>query len=150
MTECGNCTECCTLLEVRAIRKPRLVGCKFLSDGGCGIYTRRPAACKVFTCIWLEAGQRGETAFDLVDRPDFSHVVLGPTNVPERDTLYVHVDPKFPEAWKKGRVGEYIDLMRKRGKKIVIFIGDSQWRIIGEAALFGTEAEFEKLDARTA
>lgn len=132
-----------------ALQKPRLRPCKHACDSGCSVHSspKRPVACHTFECIWHAAKERGETAFDLIDRPDFSHVVLGPTDLPNREYFYVHVDPHFPDAWRNGRVGEYINLLRTRGLKIIIMIGDKQWRIHNDVALYGTQDEFAKIDA---
>ena len=54
--ECGECTECCTMLEILALNKPKKTPCKFLNKncGGCGDYDNRPQDCRGFQCAWSE------------------------------------------------------------------------------------------------
>ena len=68
--QCGECRECCIVLEVDAMRKPADVPCRHLCGKGCGIYSRRPESCKVFTCAWREG------LLGFADRPSKSHMVI--------------------------------------------------------------------------
>jgi len=54
--ECGECTECCTMLEIPALKKPKKTRCKLLKDdcGGCSDYKGRPQDCCGFQCAWSE------------------------------------------------------------------------------------------------
>lgn len=52
--KCGSCRECCIVIGVEPLNKPVDVACEHLCAAGCGIYERRPNACEVFTCGWLE------------------------------------------------------------------------------------------------
>jgi len=149
---CGSCTLCCTLLEVSEIGKARLAPCPKLRQGvpGCSVYNSRPGACRGFACLWLESQSRANPSdhMGLEMRPDVSHVVMGPPRLPDRTRLYVHVDPAFPDAWKKGRVGEYLRwLVDERGIELHVFIGEEEKRIKGELMLTGTAQEFAELDA---
>ena len=98
--KCGNCSACCTTLEVNEavehrdaetdelekreviFHKPAYVKCEHVRNGNhsCGIYDKRPGPCAVWSCGWL--GGLGSNK----DRPDKSGVVfssevtdLGPT-----------------------------------------------------------------------
>lgn len=42
------------LIEVGPLDKPAGQRCKFQAIRGCGIYARRPDACRVFSCAWLK------------------------------------------------------------------------------------------------
>ena len=66
LRECGECTECCTMLEIPALKKPKKTRCKLLSDdcSGCGDYENRPQDCRGFQCAW------SENQFPLEYRPD--------------------------------------------------------------------------------
>ncbi len=72
---CGECRECCIVLEVDAMQKPNDVPCRHLCSAGCGIYNGRPQSCREFTCGWLE-GMLGPA-----DRPSRTHMVLWITNM---------------------------------------------------------------------
>lgn len=67
---CGECTLCCTVLRVDALRKLGGVSCAALGARGCTIYARRPGICRAYRCLWL----RGELAPG--DRPDRLGAVL--------------------------------------------------------------------------
>lgn len=68
--KCGSCRICCIVLDVEALEKAQDQPCRHLCHKGCGIYERRPGACRDFSCAWL-AGLLGAH-----DRPDKTrHVV---------------------------------------------------------------------------
>jgi len=56
LRECGECTECCTMLEIPALKKPKKTRCSLLKDDcrGCGDYENRPQDCRGFQCAWSE------------------------------------------------------------------------------------------------
>jgi len=53
--ECGECTLCCTLLNVPLLNKPAGTPCEHLCDTGCSIYEERFAPCRKFECAWLKS-----------------------------------------------------------------------------------------------
>lgn len=148
---CGDCDLCCRLLEVRSLHKGRNADCRHLHSGGergCAIYRTRPRACQGFECLWLESQRRTDGwVMPAEMRPDRSHVVMGPPRLPKRDWLTVHVDPLYPNAWREGKVGEYLRmLVEERGINLVIYAGELEHRLIGEAMLSGTSAELAEFD----
>ena len=51
---CGECSQCCTSLEVEALGLARDEPCPdLLACGGCSIYQERPNVCRSFQCLWL-------------------------------------------------------------------------------------------------
>ena len=54
--ECGECRECCIVMDVHSMDKPGGVACKHLCRDGCGIYLNRPNDCREFECVWLQGG----------------------------------------------------------------------------------------------
>jgi hypothetical protein len=52
-------------------------------------------------------------------RPDKSHALFseGKTH------MWVHVEPAYPDAWRKGKIGSTINGLVKLGVKILIKIG---------------------------
>lgn len=51
---CGECRVCCVELEIDdpELSKPDEVACLHLTEGGCGIYARRPVTCATWFCGW--------------------------------------------------------------------------------------------------
>ncbi len=52
---CGDCQECCILIEADIFGKPKPadVPCWNLCKKGCSIYESRPDPCREFKCFWL-------------------------------------------------------------------------------------------------
>ncbi len=63
---CGECSLCCTVLRVDALRKLGGVDClhQDIDGPGCSIHAKRPRICRAYRCAWLK-GSFGEA-----DRPD--------------------------------------------------------------------------------
>lgn len=69
--ECGECTACCSVMDIPRLRKGPGVTCHNLGPNGCNIYEDRPdVPCKSFSCAWLQ-GFFGED-----HRPDKSGVII--------------------------------------------------------------------------
>lgn len=70
--ECGSCTLCCRLLNIKDVNSPAGSSCKHCKEGvGCGIYNIRPEPCREFKCAWLQM----KTATPEL-RPDKCYVVF--------------------------------------------------------------------------
>ena len=71
---CGECRVCCVELRIEdlELNKPDEVACPHLTEGGCGIYARRPATCATWFCGW-----RLINVSDAM-RPDRSRVLMTP------------------------------------------------------------------------
>lgn len=57
LRQCDECTECCTMLEIIALKKPKKTRCEFLRAGdtpGCGQHETRPQDCRSFQCAWTQ------------------------------------------------------------------------------------------------
>jgi hypothetical protein len=65
---CGDCTVCCTILAIAALKKPAGVTCVHC-DKGCAIHPTRPQTCRDFYCGW-----RTLEIFPERWRPDLSGV----------------------------------------------------------------------------
>jgi len=52
--KCGQCTACCTSLEIPSLDKSAGTSCKHLKRAGCGFYEQRPEECRGFQCAWSE------------------------------------------------------------------------------------------------
>ena len=93
--ECGDCKECCTLLEIPTLQKPARKKCENLCQKGCGIYNTRPTECRTFQCFWSE-GYLSEAA-----RPDRSGLMAYHIDSQFGNTLLI-LELK-PKAFKKKR-----------------------------------------------
>ena len=70
--KCGECTLCCTVLEIKEVDSKANETCKHcILKKGCKIYDKRPQGCKEFKCMWLQMDNVHE---DL--RPDKCGVVF--------------------------------------------------------------------------
>lgn len=91
---CGECSLCCKLLPIEALKKPADVRCRYVARGvGCVIHASRPDACSDFQCLWTFAAVLGEQW-----RPDRCGFVMrpGPSN-----EVVIDVDPVDPFAWRR-------------------------------------------------
>lgn len=85
--KCGDCTVCCTVLEVReGLDKPGWTPCKFQVGRGCLIYSERPKPCKDYECVWLAAPLEWQQVLGHKQRPDRVGIVvdvqdIGPARV---------------------------------------------------------------------
>ena len=92
---CGTCSLCCKLPSVAELNKPIDRWCQHCKPGkgGCTIYADRPAVCVGFTCGWLTQLTIGDEWF-----PARCKMILTET---EDGRIFVHVDPAFPNAWRR-------------------------------------------------
>ena len=139
---CGECTLCCTVLRVDALRKLGGVACTHLvSDtGGCGIYSDRPRICRSYRCLWLQGG------LDEGDRPDKLGAVLDlltaagtarlsvrelvPGAADENDRLRVVIE-RYREAIPV-RISDVHDVMSPNAPFRVLLPGNEEHRVAGD------------------
>lgn len=87
---CGDCTMCCTLLEIDELQKPRRTPCPH-EHGRCSVYATRPDECRAFKCLWL--------AFDIpVGRPDISGIMLVAYKAGPSIVLYESEEHAFSDS----------------------------------------------------
>lgn len=90
--QCGECSACCTPLEIPEIDKACNVTCQHVA-AGCSIYPTRPKACRDYQCGW-------RLGFGLLDeRPDRMGILLTPTRpgMPAHPALLIH--ELWPDAF---------------------------------------------------
>lgn len=82
--ECGHCTLCCSLLDVKELNKPEGIACEHLKKSGkagCSLHgvspDPRPPICGLFRCVWL-SDEEGRIASRF--RPDRCGVILTENN----------------------------------------------------------------------
>jgi hypothetical protein len=152
---CGSgtdvCTECCRLLEVKEINKPALTKCGHACAQGCKVHDSKPAACVGFACLYY-VSQTREKASDRQPRslrPDKTGVVMGPRGELDPNTLFIHVRPETPDAWRVPVVFERLMTFIERGTTIVIVIGAKRGILRnGQPMIWTTEDQIAKFFAR--
>jgi hypothetical protein len=91
---CGTCTLCCKLSAIEALGKPAFAWCKHCMIGrGCRVYDTRPKECRDFYCGFMTLPHLGEEW-----RPSTSKLILA--SEADGNSIYVHVDPTRPDAWR--------------------------------------------------
>ena len=114
---CRGCKACCIQVPVAGheLNKPANVRCRHLTSKGCGIYSRRPEPCRVWSCRWLfdplTAGMR---------RPDHAGYVIDP--MPDRvlyngepwNVFQVWVDPARRDAHRDPALRAWVEAMGRR------------------------------------
>jgi hypothetical protein len=123
MKSCGTCTTCCKLLGIAELKKPVNQWCTHCKVGsGCTIYDSKPASCNEFECVWLQSFDGIPGGMPLALRPDKSKCVL---SVSDQDAVVVHVDPGYPQAWRKEPMFNL--LVRLASKMpVIVGVGDSR------------------------
>ena len=92
--ECGSCSLCCKVLDVKPLYKPAGQWCRHARPGqGCATHQLRPRACRDFSCLWLTEDWLGPEW-----KPETAKFVL---SLEGADALVVSADPKQPRAWKR-------------------------------------------------
>jgi len=88
MQECGECTLCCVLLEIRDKQSPPLEVCPDCNlNVGCIRYDSRPEDCVNFNCSWKFDDNAHEDM-----RPDKCHVIF--ENLSEH-IVFATIDPNY-------------------------------------------------------
>jgi hypothetical protein len=122
---CGGCTECCKVLSIPELRKPRWAACPHIAAGvGCGIYATRPPSCRNFACGWLLDPDMGP---DL--KPDNCHVIFYQRS---EQHIMALCNPDHPDAWRKPNVTEFLHrLARGAGpyRKVLVMDKDKVWLV---------------------
>jgi len=135
---CGTCSLCCKVMRVPQLDppKPSDEWCPHCVPGrlpgGCTIYETRPPICQGFRCLWLMSHtDLDKTPMPMAIRPDSSHVVFGALRVrlrgvPVNDEMATtaHVDPDYPDAWRRWPMSGMLDQMLNQGIIIMVRVGE--------------------------
>lgn len=120
VNHCGECSACCDLPYIEALRKPSGQLCQHYCSGfGCKIYQSRPRVCKTFECMWLSSQSRNDR-MPAELRPDRCGAMFA-EDTQDSDPLIieVHGEPNS-DAWR------WIVEMQRAGykaKKITHYVG---------------------------
>ena len=107
--QCGDCTVCCTLLEVAALKKPMGIECAHACNKGCNTYNTRPSECRKFRCGWLSGvGASGQ-------RPDKSGYMIHISSVQNVGTI-----PIVTEFKRTSITPDIEQMLRQRFKLTLI------------------------------
>jgi uncharacterized protein len=125
LSGCAGCALCCKVLEIVDLQpKPSPCGewCGHAepgrSPGACTIYEARPESCRAFACLWLLSQDRPDDVMAPELRPDRSKAVL--TAVPGQNTLLVHPDPAYPDAWRRGALKHLVHNFLESGGRVIV------------------------------
>jgi uncharacterized protein len=89
---CGTCTLCCRLPDIDHFDKPADEWCSHcVAEKGCTIYSRRPAVCRDFHCLWITDEALGEEW-----APSRSHVMV----YRQGKQITILADPDRPDLWR--------------------------------------------------
>ena len=113
MRKCGECTLCCTLLQLNEIASKIGETCRYC-DKGCTIYNIRPQECRQYECMWL---QMDEVAEEL--RPDKLGVIFDRAG---KDVISARIgeDDEMPELALR-----QIESFGREGFSVVVFKGNT-------------------------
>lgn len=155
MRQCGDCQLCCKLLPVPPLGKPAGKRCKYQRVGkGCTVYPKRPHACRVFSCLWLEQDDT-----DALSRPDRAHYVIDPmldfiTAKPESGepiqylVVQIWVDPAFPDAHKDPSLRAFLARRGElQGMAAIIRFSERNGFVLFPPALTGADWQIAGIDA---
>lgn len=108
--DCGECTLCCKLLEIKAMDSPKGEWCRgCVPGGGCKIYPTRPEGCREYSCSWrLTPGASPNL------RPDRIKAIFEPIN--EHIMLCTH----DPSSEIKPATKKQIEAFIEEGNSVVI------------------------------
>lgn len=126
---CQGCSLCCKLMRIEELDKPRCSWCSLISKDkqSCTVYHQREEmkleGCIEWKCGWLSS-QESDIPLPEECKPNKSHIVISRTP----NAVWFHCDPGYPEAWRKGKIGELLNKLVD--KKITVYVLIGQKRII--------------------
>ena len=120
---CGECSLCCSVLEIEELAKPAGPPCaNCRSGGGCAIYLTRPQVCRDFECVWLTDRNLPRWL-----RPDRIGTLFMEAH--DADEYRAVCAPERPLAWRQPRVFAHLVAVAKSGRTVIAKAGLSSWRI---------------------
>ncbi len=119
---CGDCTLCCSALEIDELAKPAGPKCPNCVGRGCAIYLTRPGVCREFECAWLTSRTLPPHL-----RPDRIGTLFMEAH--DTDEYRAVCSPSRPLAWRQPHAFAHLVAKAKSGRVVVAKAGLSSWRI---------------------
>lgn len=121
MRECGDCTLCCTLLELHEVASKIDETCRHCNNG-CEIHDSKPDECKTYQCMWSQM----ETVGDEL-RPDKCGIIFDRAS---NDVITARLEKgKLMNPFVSGQVNAFINegfsVNIFRGKEMKTFLNDN-------------------------
>jgi hypothetical protein len=93
--QCGTCSLCCKVLDVKAVYKPAGQWCKHAVPGkGCNTHKLRPKSCREFECLWLQSEMFGDEW-----KPENAKFVMAID--PLGNCMVIYPDAKINAPWRR-------------------------------------------------
>lgn len=128
MNQCGDCTLCCELMEIKELNKPAYQMCE-LCDNGCIVHPNHPRECQSFDCAWLQTKSHVEL------RPDKCGVIF------EKLGDHIFHGTIKPNTELSDTVRGQIHSFINQGLTVFIKDGDTYMKFLG---IGHTELEMEE------
>jgi hypothetical protein len=118
--DCGSCSLCCILPDIKEFDKPANQPCRHcLSGGGCDAYAQRPATCRDFFCLW-----RTDPSLGAEWDPRVSRMMM----YAQGPQLTVLVEPAASSNWQetpyRGELEARARRLRPEGGYVVVYSGE--------------------------
>lgn len=113
--QCGACSVCCNLLEVRQLGKPDRTDCMYLrqsSEGCCSVFRAAPMLCRRFECAW----RAGELLDE--ERPDKIGVFLRSATFLNGPLLIAH--PISDDVYEQEAVKSLTQRLLAEGRRLLL------------------------------
>ena len=138
---CGKCNVCCTACRIdkseftwRDTDKEAGETCDKLIKGRCGIYKKRPKACRTFECLWLVVSKSPKGKMALKKwRPDNIGILTKATNFDDKILFRVEELEEgkinFQDSDFLGFIDMLFNLSRIQDKKVSVvlfYFGDEK------------------------
>lgn len=119
MQECGECTLCCRLLEIKEANSLANEWCENCNPKkGCKIYKNRPKECHTFNCSWK---LDDNAHFSM--RPDMSKIIF--ENL-DSDIVFGTIHPEYKV---KKRIWDQVSHFIKSGSSVILQMFENKHRI---------------------
>ena len=116
LRSCGDCTECCNLLEIPTLNKESKTECPNVCSSGCSIYSSRPQECSTFECGWLQGGTGPG------QRPDKSGIMAYNILHPELGETLLVIEIKERAFIKRsGTKDKWIKFASKKKTSVILY-----------------------------
>jgi hypothetical protein len=133
--QCGTCSLCCKVLDVKAVYKPAGQWCKHAVAGkGCNTYKLRPKSCREFECLWLQSEM-----FSDEWKPENAKFVMAIDAA--ANCLVIHPDANINAPWRREPFHSFLKTMAESflannqvvlindGKMITLLLPDQEVKV---------------------